>query len=89
MSDMATIVLAVIGSQIAASGLVLTVINQRFKDFRDAIDAQFKTVDEKFKTIDARFETLTVQIHADIEALRHEIRELDRNLTPPIWKGNR
>jgi iron uptake system EfeUOB component EfeO/EfeM len=75
MSDTASIVIAVIGSQIAASGLLLTVINQRFKDFRDAIDAEFRTVNEKFKTVDARFETLGVQIHADIEALRVEVRE--------------
>jgi iron uptake system EfeUOB component EfeO/EfeM len=84
MTDMATIVLAVIGSQIAASGLVLTVMNQRFKDFRDAIDAEFRTVNEKFKTVDARFETLGVQIHADIEALRREVRELDK---PRIISG--
>jgi hypothetical protein len=84
MSDMATIVLAVIGSQIAASGLVLTVMTQRFKDFRDAIDAEFRTVNEKFNTVDARFETLGVQIHSDIDKLRVEIRALDK---PRIISG--
>jgi hypothetical protein len=78
MSDTATIVIAVIGSQIASTGLVLTVLNQRLKDFREVMDEKFARVDEKFKTIEAKFETFYVRIHADIEALRREVRELDK-----------
>ena len=75
MSDTATIVIAVIGSQIASTGLMLTVLNQRLKDFREVMEEKFATVDQKFKTVEARFETLYVQIHADIEALRVEVRD--------------
>jgi hypothetical protein len=62
MSDTATIVIAVIGSQIASTGLMLTVLNQRLKDFREVIDGKFATVDEKFKTLDAKLETIRVEI---------------------------
>jgi hypothetical protein len=91
MSDTSQVIIAVIGSQIAATALVLTALNivwnslnRRFDDFRTAIDQRFKDFSI---AVDAKIETLRVEIRADIEALRVEVRELDKQITRRIISG--
>jgi hypothetical protein len=76
MSETSQVIFAVIGSQIAATALVLTALNivwnslnRRFDDFR-------KSVDERFKA----FELL---IDAKLETIRIEIRQIKEQIAKP------
>jgi hypothetical protein len=76
MSENSQVIIAVIGSQIAGSALMLTVIGIVWKSLNQRLDDVSKRFDERFKGL----ENL---IDAKIETVRVEIRQVKEQIAKP------